>query len=94
MHRLGGNSTSDKQGNKYLIRMDVYGKVQVIEFASRYAFLENYEHYNKVCPGRILSYSNTDSTNVNHCTPLPDDVVTNSEVVAYCLDRGYMDWIR
>lgn len=94
MHRLGGNSVSDKQGNKYYIRMNVHGRTQTIEFASRYLFLENYEYYNKICPEQILSFSNTDSTNVNACTPLPDNVLTEGDVYKYCIDRGYLDWLK
>lgn len=93
-HKLGGNSMYDRMGNKYFIRMGVYGRTQNIEYASRYSFLENLEYYNKQCPDNILSFSNTDSTNVDSLHKLPDNVITENDVYKYCAKHGKIDWLR
>lgn len=89
MKRLGGNSMSDKLGNKYFIKMQVYGRTQVIEYASRYLFLENLEYCQEICPNSIVSHSNTDSSNVNEYALLPDDVITKHEVDEYNMKRKH-----
>lgn len=64
-NKLGGNSKFDKLGNKYQISLDVYGRRETIEYPDRYTFLEALDYYIMTCSSRVLSHSNTDSTNVD-----------------------------
>lgn len=64
-HKLGGNSKFDCRGNKYFIALNVYGRRETIEYPDRYTFLEALEYYQMFAKGKVLSHSNTDSTNVD-----------------------------